>query len=147
VAVAALVLLRRQPGGLLGIVVALQTQQPYAKIIADIVLTAAMLTLVLLPATFMGGGGGMPRRLLAAAPLAALGLISYGVYLWHLTIAEMIALPSMPQHFSAGGLDLVARLPAGRTVVLLILTLAVSCAVAAASYRYVELPFLRRKER
>jgi peptidoglycan/LPS O-acetylase OafA/YrhL len=147
VAVAALVLLRRQPGGLLGIVVALQTQQPYAQTIADIVLTAAMLTLVLLPATFMGGGGGMPRRLLAAAPLAALGLISYGVYLWHLTIAELIALPSMPQHFSAGGLDLVARLPAGRTVVLLILTLAVSCAVAAASYRYVELPFLRRKER
>jgi peptidoglycan/LPS O-acetylase OafA/YrhL len=147
VALAALVLLRRRPGGLLGIVVALQTQQPYAKIVADIVLTAAMLTLVLVPATFMGSGGGLPRRVLAAAPLAALGLISYGVYLWHLTIAELIALPSMPQHFGASGLDLVARLPAGRTLALLGLTLAASCAVAAASYRYVELPFLRRKER
>jgi peptidoglycan/LPS O-acetylase OafA/YrhL len=33
------------------------------------------------------------------------------------------------------------------TPILFILTLALSCAVAAASYRWIELPALRRKER
>jgi peptidoglycan/LPS O-acetylase OafA/YrhL len=143
----ALVLVRSQPGGLFGIVVALRTEQPFAKLCADIVLTAVLLTLVLLPATFEGRGGGMPRRVLATAPLALLGLISYGVYLWHLTIAELLGLPSLPPRFQAAGLDLSGRIPNGATPVVLVLTLALSCAVAAASYRFVELPFLRRKER
>ena len=70
--------------------------------------------------------------MLAAAPLALLGLISYGVYLWHLTIAELVALASMPTHFTAPGLDLAGRIPDGATPVMLVLTLAASCAVAAA---------------
>jgi peptidoglycan/LPS O-acetylase OafA/YrhL len=53
----------------------------------------------------------------------------------------------MPTHFEAGGLDLVNRLPQAATPICLVLTLAVSCAVAYLSYRYIELPFLRRKER
>ena len=47
----------------------------------------------------------------------------------------------------ASGLDLVNRIPQGATPICLVLTLAVSCAIAALSYRFVELPFLRRKER
>ena len=146
-AVAGLTLVRRQQGGLLGIVAALHAEQPYPKIAADVALTAAFLALVLLPATFGQNAGGHVRRLLAARPLALLGLISYGVFLWHLTIAEVLILPAAPGHFDAAGLDLAARLPAGRTAILLVLTLALSCAVAAASYRVIELPFLRRKER
>jgi peptidoglycan/LPS O-acetylase OafA/YrhL len=42
---------------------------------------------------------------------------------------------------------LAASVPVAVTPVLLVLTLAISCAVAAASYYLVELPFLRRKER
>jgi peptidoglycan/LPS O-acetylase OafA/YrhL len=53
----------------------------------------------------------------------------------------------MPAHFRASGLDLAGRIGDGATPVVLVGTLAVSCAVAAASYRFVELPFLRRKER
>jgi peptidoglycan/LPS O-acetylase OafA/YrhL len=145
-AFAALIPLRHQPGGLLGIVVAQQTQQPYPKLLADIALTAAMLALILAPAIWEAPGR-LPQRVLAAAPLAWLGLISYGVYLWHLTIAELLILPAMPAHFDAEGLGLGQEIRDGVTPLALALTLVVSCAVAAASYRFVELPFLRRKER
>jgi peptidoglycan/LPS O-acetylase OafA/YrhL len=83
---------------------------------------------------------------LAAAPLAWLGLISYGVYLWHITIAELLILPASPHDFSAPGLDLVNRISQGATPLCLVLLLALACAIAALSYRFVELPFLRRKE-
>ena len=89
----------------------------------------------------------LPQRVLAWAPLAWLGLISYGVYLWHFTVAQLLILPESPHDFDAAGLDLVNRIPQGATPIALVLTLAVSCAIAAASYRFIELPFLRRKER
>ena len=144
-AFAALIPLRHEPGGLLGIVAALQTQQPYPKLLADIALTGVMLTLLLVPAVW-DTPARAPQRLLAAAPLAWLGLISYGVYLWHLTLAELLILPSMPVHFEADGLGLGPKLGDGVTPLALALTLIAACAVAAASYRFVELPFLRRKE-
>ena len=61
------------------------------------------------PAVFGDHAGGLPRRVLAAAPLAWLGLVSYGVYLWHLTIAELLAAAGDRGHFRADGLDLVGR--------------------------------------
>src|SRR5215218_1558795 len=145
-AFAALTALRYDTGGLLGIIGRLQSPQPYARTLAEIALTATMIGLLLAPAVFEERAGGLPRRVLAAAPLAWLGVISYGVFLWHLTILELLALPQLRQQFSATGLGLAARLPAP-TPALLLLTLATTCAVAAASYRLVELPFLRRKER
>ena len=144
-AYAALVVLRDQPNGFFGILLELQRQQPYPKLVADIALTALLLALVLAPAVW-DAPRGLPQRVLAAAPLAWLGLISYGVYLWHFTIAELLILPRNPHDFDAAGLDLVNRIPQGATPIALVLTLAVACAVAAASYRFVELPFLRRKE-
>jgi len=146
-AFAGLTLLRLDTGGLLGIVAALEREQPYGRTLAEVTLTAAGLVLLMLPAVFGERDGGLPRRALAWAPLAWIGLVSYGIYLWHLTIAELLALPELPQAFSAPGLDLVDRLPAARTAVLLVLTLGLSCAIAAASYRLIELPFLRRKDR
>jgi peptidoglycan/LPS O-acetylase OafA/YrhL len=137
-----LALLRDHGGGLLGIIRALDTRQPYPRALADVALSAALTALVLVPAVF--AGRGLPHRVLAAAPLAWLGLVSYGVFLWHLTIAEWLALPAAPGQFRADGLGLASHLS---TLPLFALTLAASCAVAAASYYLVELPFLRRKER
>jgi peptidoglycan/LPS O-acetylase OafA/YrhL len=136
-----------QPGGVFGIARAVATQQPVAKTIAAIALGVAVNALLVAPAIFGQGAGGLPRRVLAAAPLAWLGLISYGMYLWHLTVAQLIALPSAPGHFSADGLGLATKVDHLTTPVLLVLTLAATTAIAAASYHLVELPFLRRKER
>jgi len=144
-AFAALAVLRRHEGGLIGIIAALQTQQPLLEAVADVALSGALTALLLLPAVF--AGRGFPHRVLAAPPLAWIGLVSYGIFLWHLTIAEFLALPAAPQQFSASGLDLAAKIPFAVTPVLLVLILALTCAIAAASYYLVELPFLRRKER
>ena len=110
-------------------------------------LGVAVNALVVLPAIFGERAGGLPRRFLAAAPLAWLGLVSYGVYLWHLTVAELVGFSADPSHFSAHGLDLGRRIHHLETPILFGVTLAVTCAIAAASYYLVELPFLRRKER
>jgi peptidoglycan/LPS O-acetylase OafA/YrhL len=136
-----------QPGGVFGIARAVATQQPFAKTIAAIALGVAVNVLLVAPAIFGQGAGGLPRRVLAAAPLAWLGLISYGMYLWHLTVAQLLALPSAPGHFSADGLDLATKVEHLTTPVLFVLTLAATTAIAAVSYHLVELPFLRRKER
>ncbi len=136
------------PGGLFEIAQALESKQSVPKTLASIVLTALMSLLLALPAVFADRAGGLPRRLLAAAPVAWLGLISYGIYLWHLPLAQLIGLSPEASPFTSGaGLDLVGAVPQGTTAVLLAATLAATTAVAALSYYVVELPFLRRKER
>ena len=142
---AGLVALRSNGGGLLGIIAALNTPQPWAKSVVDVLLMAVITTLVVLPAVY--GGSRLPHRLLAAAPLAWVGVVSFGIYLWHLTIAELITLPGVPRHFTAGGLDLTDKIPFLATPLLLALTITLSSGIAWLSYHYVELPFLRRKER
>ena len=100
------------PGGLLAIAQALETEQSAAKTLAAIALTATLSGLLALPAVFGTGEGGIPRRVLAAAPLAWLGLISYGIYLWHLPLAQLIGLPPEASPFSSdAGLDLVGGFP------------------------------------
>jgi peptidoglycan/LPS O-acetylase OafA/YrhL len=141
----ALTLLLR-PGGLLGIVQTLVQQQPVDKTLAAIALGLALNALLVLPAVFGEDAGGVPRRILAAAPLAWLGLVSYGVYLYHLAVTEVLGLAEDPAHFSASGLDLAHRIGHATTPILFVLVVAVTAALAAASYYVVELPFLRRKE-
>jgi peptidoglycan/LPS O-acetylase OafA/YrhL len=68
--------------------------------------------------------------------LATLGLISYGVFLWHLTLAIKLS------GEGAGG-----WLPIGRFLSLTVIALAVSVPVAAASYLLLERPLLRLKHR
>jgi peptidoglycan/LPS O-acetylase OafA/YrhL len=67
----------------------------------------------------------VPARLLALRPLAYIGLISYGIYLWNAVILDNFIMP-LPVPRAVGG------------VLWLVLTLAVS----AASYKWMERPIM-----
>jgi peptidoglycan/LPS O-acetylase OafA/YrhL len=73
---------------------------------------------------------GWPLELLALRPLALLGLISYGIYLWHASLALTLIRHHVQQW-----------LP------LLLFDLALTIAIAAASYLLLERPLLRAKRR
>ena len=134
------------PGGLFNIIISLRTKQPIARTVGGILLSAGLSILLVVPAVFGEHAGGFPRRVLAWAPLAWLGLVSYGVYLYHLAAAEILGEVSDPAHFSASGLGLATRIHSLTTPILFVLTVALSAGLAAISYYVVELPFLRRKE-
>lgn len=86
---------------------------------------------LVLPGVFGDGRAGVVRRLLALPALAWIGLISYAFYLYHtIVIAEINKLVSA-QHLPA------------RYVVVLIVSGALSCACAAASYYLLERPVMR----
>jgi peptidoglycan/LPS O-acetylase OafA/YrhL len=85
--------------------------------------------LLMLPAVFGEHAVGLPRRLLANRLVAWLGLISYGIFLWHYVVTLQL---------DGGG----TALP-----VVLLVTLAVTVPCAAASYYVVERPLLRLKYR
>jgi peptidoglycan/LPS O-acetylase OafA/YrhL len=105
-----------------------------AQVVAEYVLEGAIALCLLLPAVFGDRAGGWPRRILANRRLAWLGLISYGVFLWHLPIAVKLS-----------GKGAAGWLPIGRFLTLTLLTAAVAIPVAAASYYVVERPLLRLK--
>ena len=89
--------------------------------------------LLLLPAVLGHEGGGAVRALLRTRTLAWLGLVSYGIFLWHLPIVVEVgesglSLPGVP-----------------RVLEVLVPGLAITVVCAAASYYVVERPFLRRK--
>jgi peptidoglycan/LPS O-acetylase OafA/YrhL len=97
----------------------------------------AIALLLVLPATFGDGAGGWPRRILASRGLAWIGVISYGIFLYHLPIAFELA--------SFGLFDISND--ALRMTALTLATFFLSVACAAVSYRFVERPFLRLKYR
>lgn len=101
-----------------------------AQVVGEHLLYAGVALGLILPAVFGDGAGGWPRRVLANRWLAALGLISYGVFLWHLTIAIKL---------SGEGLD--------GFVPLTIVTAAAAVPIAALSYVLLERPLLRLKYR
>jgi peptidoglycan/LPS O-acetylase OafA/YrhL len=95
---------------------------------------------LLVPAIFAVEGGGAVRRVLAWRPLLYLGLVSYGIYLWHEAIVRKVArgISGWMTHTAGLGVD-------ARFAVLFALTLAAAAAVASASYYAVERPALRLK--
>jgi peptidoglycan/LPS O-acetylase OafA/YrhL len=99
---------------------------------------AALLSLLLmLPVIFGDPRRGITRRLLGQRPLLWIGLVSYGVYLWHAPLLGWVAakVGTNPSIWIVG-----SPIPT-----LFLLTLAISLPLAALSYRFVELPFLRRR--
>ena len=91
--------------------------------------------LLLLPAVFGPQDRTLIRRLLQSWPMASLGVISYGIYLWHLDLIHQL-------------LVWTDSTPGNEAFWLLAgTTLAVSIAFASASYFGVERPILRRKDR
>jgi peptidoglycan/LPS O-acetylase OafA/YrhL len=110
--------------------------QSIAQNAGEHLLYAAVAFCLLLPAVFGEQGGGWPRRVLANRWLASLGLISYGVFLWHNKLAGMLS--------DAGVGD---WLPIGPFPTLTLIVLAVSVPIAVASYQLVERPLLRLKYR
>ena len=85
--------------------------------------------LLLAPAVFADRAGGLPRRVLAHPLMAWLGLISYGIFLWHYAIVLKLGTPGAHDPF----------------LVVLLATLGLSIACAAASYYLLEKPVLRLK--
>jgi peptidoglycan/LPS O-acetylase OafA/YrhL len=87
---------------------------------------------LLLPAVFGGSLGGLPRVILRNRVLAWLGLISYGIFLWHHPIVGQLAKRDWGDW---------------RFVGMTLATFAIATACAAASYYGVERRLLRFKHR
>ncbi|HKP89749.1 MAG TPA: acyltransferase [Thermoleophilaceae bacterium] len=95
---------------------------------------------LIVPAIFAFGRAGPVRRVLAWRPLLYLGLVSYGIYLWHEALVRKIATGTSDWMTDTLGLGVEARF-----AVLFGLTLAAATAVASASYYAVERPALSLK--
>ena len=91
--------------------------------------------LLMLPAVFGDWAGGWPRALLGHRLLAWLGLVSYGVFLYHAPIVL-----ELHDHGADGWL------PGSGYLSLTLITLAIAVPCAAASYYLVERPALRFKD-
>lgn len=92
---------------------------------------ALLATLIAIPVFFGDPNAALPRRLLGNRPIVWLGLISYGLYLWHVTIAYYLGF---------GGAE------AGY-VENFLLTLAIAIPISALSYYLLERPLMRLKYR
>jgi peptidoglycan/LPS O-acetylase OafA/YrhL len=103
-----------------------------AEVLKDVGLRVAIPALVLIPALFGWRDGGAPRRFLAAPRVAWVGLISYGIYLYHVPIIGI----ARGSHAGIGPPPQIVG-----DVMVVVLTLA----AAAASYKLVERPLLRWK--
>ena len=87
--------------------------------------------LVMLPAVLDVAPRGLPARFLSLRPVAWVGLVSYGIFLWHIAVIRWI------NTFD----DELAFIP------LFALVLALTVPIAAASYYFLERPLLRLKNR
>jgi peptidoglycan/LPS O-acetylase OafA/YrhL len=71
------------------------------------------------------------RRVLASAPLVAVGVVSYGIYLWHFPVFVAV-------QYLGGGWGVAVRV---------VVAASATAAFTVLSWRFVERPFLRLKRR
>ena len=112
--------------------------QPYivardtdVRYVATLVAFGAVGALMMLPVAFVGDGLGFPRRLLASKAMGWYGKLTFGVFLWHVTIAY---------YLGAGGAD-------GDFATVLVLTVLLSTPLAAASWYLIEKPLSQPRRR
>jgi peptidoglycan/LPS O-acetylase OafA/YrhL len=100
---------------------------------------AGVALFVMLPAVFGRSERGLPGRVLSTRLLAWLGLVSYGIYLWHLPLVPKLG------HLSS---NVVGERVGGsaQTIALFLVVVAVTVICAAGSYYLMERPILRFKE-
>jgi peptidoglycan/LPS O-acetylase OafA/YrhL len=77
-------------------VVLWRPQAPDARVFAEHQLQGVVALALLAPAVLGTGGGGAVRRALGWRPLAWVGLVSYGLYLWHLDVLDRLAAHGVP---------------------------------------------------
>jgi len=102
--------------------------------VAKHVLYAVVAGFLLLPGT-LGPRHGRWATAMTARPLLWLGTVSYGIFLWHLVMLDLVFV-ALGRDFFTGGFWTV-----------LALTVAGTVAVAAVSWQVVERPALRLKDR
>ena len=77
-------------------VVLWRPDDPGARVFVEHQLQGLLALALLAPAVLGTAGGGAVRRLLAWRPLAWVGLISYGLYLWHLDVLRELGERDVP---------------------------------------------------
>jgi peptidoglycan/LPS O-acetylase OafA/YrhL len=132
--------------GFFGLIASVEVAQAIPRSVAKLGLEGLLAVAFVLPAVFGDQRRGLPRMVLSWRPFIGLGVISYSFYLYHLPIVALLAIKHTTA-FSATGFNLMAHVHVARTTLLYVLSLAITAVVATVSYRLVELPFLRRKER
>lgn len=132
-------------GGLFGLIASAEYPDPLASTLVKLVLEAGLAAAFALPAVFAEGRQGVSHRVLGSRPMIRLGVIGFAFYLYHLTVAEVLAQTHVGT--TDTGLGLMNHIHFARTTILFVLTFAIAYVLASASYRFVELPFLRLKER
>jgi peptidoglycan/LPS O-acetylase OafA/YrhL len=132
-------------GGLFGLIASAQYPESLAKTLAKLALEATLAAAFTLPAVFDEGRQGIAHRVLGFRTMIRLGVVGYGFYLYHMTVVQLLAVTHVGTRDT--GLGLVSHLHVAPTTILFVLTFAVTYVLASASYQFVELPFLRLKER
>jgi peptidoglycan/LPS O-acetylase OafA/YrhL len=105
-----------------------------SELVAEYVLYGVIAALVALPAVFSGTGAGIPQRVLGHRTLAWLGLISYGIFLWHFPILYALDQGGVSEWWPKLAFPVLASV-----------TFAITVACAALSYYLVERPLMRFK--
>lgn len=98
------------------------------------VLFGVIAALVVAPGVFGPQDEGLVRRLLRWRPLVAAGIVSYGIYLWHLTVMIRLDRPGSP-------------IAPPSFVALTVWSAAIATGIATVSWFVVERPLLRRVRR
>jgi peptidoglycan/LPS O-acetylase OafA/YrhL len=100
-------------------------------------LLTLMAAALIVPAVFAWERRDAVRRLLGRRELLYVGLVSYGVYLWHYALVQKVATGTRGWMTDTLGLG-----PTGRFLLLLAIGLAASVAIASVSYHALERPLM-----
>jgi peptidoglycan/LPS O-acetylase OafA/YrhL len=106
-------------------------REPVLRFAFENLAYVAIATVLVAPAAGVVGRGGLPARVLAWRPLRLIGVISYGVYLWHYPIIETLHDHGLGNSGTLSTIELAA------------VSLALASLAATVSYLLVERPALR----